>query len=551
MRAAMSVLVVAAALCGAAPVAMERRETSAGWEAVSRTPDSHSIQLSFAVKQRRLDELERTLLRVSDPRSKDYGKHLSNEAVHELVAPDSADVDAVVDFIRSFGAEPIRKTPNSDFIEATVGVRTAEAMLSAQYSHMKHSESGIVVHRCDSYSLPERVARAVDVVSPTVHLPAPRSIKRVAPQPNALDNSPRVLRKLYSVGDAVGQAPANRMAVTAFLGQHYHVNDLHEFWTLFCGSLTCGKGDPVTKGDEVTGLSAGTEAMLDIQTVTGVAGNVSAEFWGFSGRSPGNKENEPFMSWLTLLSNTSDKTVPKIFSTSYGEDESSWSFAAATRLNTEFQKAGARGISLLYASGDEGANCKTPTGGSAKQFVPETPGSSPWVTAVGGTGGGASAGESAAGLSSGGFSNYWKMPAWQKDAVSAYLSGGASLPSPSMGYNTSGRAYPDISAQAEMFTVVVDMIPEPGVAGTSCASPTAAGVIALLNDLRLQQGKSTLGFLNPWIYQTAAQWNDVTKGVTNSNGCGGGWPAAAGWDAATGVGTPNYQKLAAVLSTLP
>ena len=41
--------------------------------------------------------------------------------------------------------------------------------------------------------------------------------------------------------------------------------------------------------------------------------------------------------------------------------------AAATRLNTEFMKAGARGISLLYASGDEGSNCKS------GKLVPEGP----------------------------------------------------------------------------------------------------------------------------------------------------------------------------------
>ena len=49
------------------------------------------------------------------------------------------------------------------------------------------------------------------------------------------------------------------------------------------------------------------------------------------------------------------------------------------RMNVEFQKAGARGISLLYAAGDEGANCESDV------YVPETPGSSPFVTAVGGT----------------------------------------------------------------------------------------------------------------------------------------------------------------------
>merc|ERR1712046_221231 len=109
---------------------------------------------------------------------------------------------------------------------------------------------------------------------------------------------------------------------------------------------------------------------------------------------------------------TSDADVPKVFSTSYGEDEDSWSLAAATRMNTEFQKAGMRGISLLYASGDEGANCK---GG---KFVSETPGSSPWVTAVGGTQG---TKEQAIGLSSGGFSSRWAMPSYQSAAVQKYM----------------------------------------------------------------------------------------------------------------------------------
>ena len=63
-----------------------------------------------------------------------------------------------------------------------------------------------------------------------------------------------------------------------------------------------------------------------------------AEFWGYKGTSPDNKVNEPFMKWLTQMANTSDTDVPKVFSTSYGEDEAAWSLEAATRMNTEFQK---------------------------------------------------------------------------------------------------------------------------------------------------------------------------------------------------------------------
>ena len=81
---------------------------------------------------------------------------------------------------------------------------------------------------------------------------------------------------------------------------------------------------------------------------------------------------------------------------------------------------------------------------------------------------------------------------------------------------------------------------------TGCASPTASGVIALINDARLQAGKSVLGFLNPWIYANAKAWNDITSG--GQEGCRSyvdGFPAAVGWDAVTGVGTPNYKNLVA------
>lgn len=142
------------------------------------------------------------------------------------------------------------------------------------------------------------------------------------------------------------------------------------------------------------------------------------------------------------------------------------------------------------------------------------------------------------------------MPDWQKDAVAKYLTQ-SDLPDQYLfQYNTSGRAYPDISAQAMNF-LVVDVFPLPGVAGTSCASPTAAGIFSLLNDARMQAGQSTLGFLNPFIYENAAAFNDITTG--SGGGCGyvGGWPAKEGWDAVTGVGTPDYSKLSKLAVQLP
>jgi len=528
---------------------------SSAWKLGSRASPDQTIELTFAVKQQGKQDLHDALMRVSKPSSPDYGQHLSNDEVHRMTAPDPAHVDAVMSLIRSHGGEPVAATPNSDMISVKVSIEVAERMLSAKYHTHLHESSGVEVSRVvEGYTLPEEVALAVDFVSPTVHFPG---VARPTQDPqlgSSADggfgqvNSPKNLRELYNI-DREGSAAGNKQAVTAFLEQGYSQPDLAKFWKANCDSITCGKGDVTLVGDATTGH--GTESMLDIETITGISGNVETEFWGFSGRSPDNSANEPFMKWLQEMSNTADDSIPKIFSTSYGEDESSWSLEAATRLNVEFQKAGARGISLLYAAGDEGSNCK---GGV---FVPEGPGSSPYVTSVGGTkpasGWPAPGGETAVGLSSGGFSNYWEMPEWQKDAVANYLTQDGLPDQSQRQYNTSGRAYPDISAQASGYTVYDHGIPMPGVAGTSCASPAAGGIFGLLNDVRLQAGQSSLGFLNPMIYENAAAFNDITTGV--NNGCGlfssNGWPAKEGWDAVTGVGTPDFGKLAQVVTGLP
>lgn len=55
--------------------------------------------------------------------------------------------------------------------------------------------------------------------------------------------------------------------------------------------------------------------------------------------------------------------------------------------------------------------------------------------------------------------------------------------------------------------------------GTSAASPTFASIIAMVNDARINAGKPSLGFLNPWLYsQGYAALNDITMG--NNAGCG-------------------------------
>ena len=123
------------------------------------------------------------------------------------------------------------------------------------------------------------------------------------------------------------------------------------------------------------------------------------------------------------------------------------------RLNVEFQKAGVRGLSLFFATGDDGASGITCRYGNCSIFNPTFPPSSPYVTSVGGTQIGRYkdtptdqvevVADSVTGsfiTSGGGFSNRYAQPSYQSMAVQSYIKT-AVMPPASMDYNTSNRAY--------------------------------------------------------------------------------------------------------------
>lgn len=108
------------------------------------------------------------------------------------------------------------------------------------------------------------------------------------------------------------------------------------------GGLVC-LGSPVRRGPR------GTEAVG--KGLCGVGAGCLAERWLLHRfLLPGRHESqEPFLQWLLLLSNTSG--LPWVHTVSYGDDEDSLSQAYMKRVNTEFMKAAARGMSILFASG--------------------------------------------------------------------------------------------------------------------------------------------------------------------------------------------------------
>jgi len=279
----------------------------------------------------------------------------------------------------------------------------------------------------------------------------------------------------------------------------------------------------------------GIEANLDIQYIMGMAQNVPTWFVSTNGTHEGQ---EPFLNWIVALIPTTG--APWVHSVSYGDDENSLTSDWMDRINEEFQKFGTMGRSILFASGDDGVGCDE----ACNYFVPNFPATSPYVTAVGGI---YYDGESMSGdsISSGGFSNEFKAVNYQTAAVNNYLTSQASTLPPDTYYNESGRAFPDVASFSEGVIIAYgqSLI---GVGGTSCAAPVWSAIISLCNDARLMKGKSTLGFLNPFLYQTFAStpnaFFDITSG-NNGGGCcanGEGFNAAPGWDPVTGLGAPNF-----------
>jgi subtilase family serine protease len=88
-----------------------------------------------------------------------------------------------------------------------------------------------------------------------------------------------------------------------------------------------------------------------------------------------------------------------------------------------------------------------------------------------------------------------------------------------------------------------------GLGGTSLAAPTWAGFMALVNQQAVADGKSTVGFLNPIIYQIGVStsydkdFHDITIGDNYNSTNPELFPSVNGYDLVTGWGSPNGQNL--------
>ena len=244
-----------------------------------------------------------------------------------------------------------------------------------------------------------------------------------------------------------------------------------------------------------------------------------------------------------------DHRLGDVISQSFGENEACMDPDLLAQQHQVFAEATLKRMTIFASSGDDGSAQPTCDGSSLVQAV-STPAVDPLVTAVGGTelhaadytttDPGAYQGEivwnePGIGAGGGGFSLLYPEPNYQKPVLHEKHGG-------------QQAGVPDVTYSAAVEHGVLAFLDIPGVGtgfflfgGTSAGSPQWAAITAIAD----QKNFFDLGFINDGLYRigqsppfAARAYHDITMG-DNSFGGVAGFSAAAGWDAASGLGSPQ------------
>ncbi|KAI9860422.1 MAG: vesicle formation at the endoplasmic reticulum [Trichoglossum hirsutum] len=562
-----------------------------GWRQVNTPSPSTQIQLRIALRQQKVQQFEQTVLDVSTPGHPRYGQHLTSGEVKTLLRPTDTTISSVLGWLYDEGVPNSSIKSDGDWITFNVTVEHANRILNTDFFTYRNSVNKVEKIRTLRYSVPKNLHQAIVMIQPTTRFGQIRPLRSSpfvkdlfgdadgiakSDLPSSSLNftscnttiTPSCLRKLYNVGDFEADPNnGNKLGICGYLDQYAKFDALKVFLSEYAPyaagsnftviSINGGRNDQNSTLDDA-------EANLDVQYGIALSYPVPSTYYTTGGLgllvpdldqpTPADNLNEPYLDFLHYILALEDHELPQTLTTSYGEDEQSIPNSYTQTVCTMFGQLGARGVSVIFSSGDTGVGsaCQTNDGKNTTRFLPIFPASCPWVTSVGGTFGVQP--ERAIFFSSGGFSDRFPRPQYQNAAVQDYLK---VLGDQWEGlYNPDGRGFPDVAAQSSRFHFI-DKGKEGLIGGTSASAPTFAALISLLNSARLSANLPPMGFLNPWIYSIGKLGlNDITVG--GSTGCTGedqfsglatpivpfaSWNATVGWDPVTGLGTPDFGKL--------
>ena len=376
-------------------------------------------------------------------------------------------------------------------------------------------------------SLPAELNGIVVAILGFDQRPAARTRHRVLERVGQSSYTPSQVAKAYNFPTNIGK---NQTIAIVELGGGYNQSDLSTYWRhVGVGkvAVTAVGVDGATNAPTGDPASADGEVALDIEVVGAIApaARIAVYF--------ADNTDQGFLNAINTAIHDQVRK-PSVISISWGGPESSWTPQSMNAFNAAFHDAALLGISVCAAAGDNGSDDGVGDGRNHVDF----PASSPWVLACGGTrlqaNGGKIIAESvwndgaSGGATGGGVSAHFSKPLYQKNIK----------------FPGTGRGVPDVAGDADPesgYLIIVDG--QSGViGGTSAVAPLWSALIALCNE---ELGKN-VGWMHPYLYGAATQQgalHDITQG-TNGN-----FSASKGWDACTGLGTPNGQALLSVLKS--
>jgi subtilase family serine protease len=595
---AASAAAVRAVRIGDAPV------LPAGARALGTLGSAVRLHVTIALQPRDPAALASYAQAVSTPGSSEYGDYLTPRQFAGRFGATPTGIAAVRATLRALGLTPGVTNGNGLSIPVTATAGTLDQALSVRLERVAFG-GGSHEHAITARAAPAFAADVAPLVQAviglnTVSSPRPLTLRAASkPRRAVADASPRVATGgpqpcAAASGAASGQSAytADQIASAYGFSGLYQAGDEGQGQTIALYELEPDSPSDIAAfqscygthasvsyvevdGGSGTGAGSG-EAALDIEDAISLAPKANILVY----QAPNSNSNGPGSGPYDDFSAIVSEDRAPVVSASWGQCESLEGATDAHAESTLFQEAAVQGQTIVSASGDDGSeDCYAGTPLVATELAVDDPASQPYVTGVGGTtlsqlgprptettwNNGSnivvSALDIGPGAGGGGLSSLWSMPAYQSAApasvhvLSAPAGGGCGA--------ARCREVPDVSADADPNTGYLiyyngdgSEADTPsgwqGIGGTSAAAPLWAALVALANASSACDG-TNIGFANPGLYRAAAtgytaDFNDVQSGNNDFTGTSGGdYPAAGGYDVATGLGTPNASSLVPAL----
>jgi kumamolisin len=380
--------------------------------------------------------------------------------------------------------------------------------------------------------------------APAPAAPAPAAPAPAAPAPAAPTSyTPGQVASAY--GFPPGTDGTGQVVALVELGGGFSQTDLTAYFAsldLPVPSVTAESVDGASNAPGSDPGGADVEVSLDVD-VLGAAAPGATQLVYFAPNT-----DQGFVDSVSDAAHASP--TPVAISISWGQSEDSWTAQARTALDDAIADACALGITVCVAAGDNGSSDGVSDGKAHVDF----PASSPHALACGGTrlvfSGGSIESEvvwndgSGSGAGGGGVSDTFARPSWQATA-GVPASANAKATGHSSKKATSGRGVPDVSGNADPETgyqIMADGQLQV-VGGTSAVAPLWAALIARL----AQATGKRFGLIQPALYAHARSGIEAGGFHDIRSGNNGAYSAGPGWDACTGLGSPDGPALLGIL----